>query len=96
MEFFVAFQRHAPLGHAFFRTVKDENSLKRLWDTQLQHFVKRRFRFDDATLKDVEALWGTCISSVEALAVAEAPLVEGSAEPAVQPGAAQTAPAPEA
>jgi len=70
LEFFNELQSHLELGHAFFRTVKDGASLQRLWDTQLDFAVRKRFRFDPETQKAVEGLWQICINAVT---TAEAP-----------------------
>jgi len=87
LEFFAALQNHIQIGHAFFRTVKDEASLKRLWETQLRYIARKRFRFDPETLEDVEGLWVTCAEAVtDALKAAEEGLpandqAEGAPEP---------------
>lgn len=67
VEFFIELQRHIDLGHAFFRTVKDSASLQRLWATQLDFAVKKRFRFDVETQKTVEQLWQKCLAAVTAV-----------------------------
>lgn len=64
IEFFNDVQSHIDLGHAFFRKVKDGASLQRLWETQLDFAVKKRFRFDPETQKTVEALWLKCLNAV--------------------------------
>ncbi|TGT91915.1 MULTISPECIES: AAA family ATPase [unclassified Mesorhizobium] len=66
VEFFNELQSHLELGHAFFRTVKDGESLLRVWDTQIHFAVRKRFRFDAETQKAVEALWQKCIAAVTA------------------------------
>jgi len=64
IEFFDELQKHIELGHAFFKTVRDAASLQRLWDTQLEFAIKKRFRFDQAMQQTIEALWSTCIAQV--------------------------------
>jgi len=68
IQFFQALQKHAKVGHALFRSVKDAASLTRLWDTQLKYQMQKRFRFDPAGLGEVEALWADCRAGVEAAA----------------------------
>lgn len=77
IEFFVALQQHVEIGHAFFRTVKDESSLKRLWERQLKYVVEKRFRFDSDIRAEIAGLWETCVTSIN-------PAPE---EPAAAPGA---------
>jgi 5-methylcytosine-specific restriction protein B len=64
VEFFVALQRHIEIGHAFFRTVKDQASLRRLWDHQLQYIVKKRFRFDPGAQREISNLWEACLAAL--------------------------------
>ena len=73
IQFFQAVQKHASLGHALFRRVKDAASLARLWDTQLKYQMHKRFRFDPAGLAEIEALWAECVSGVETASQAAAP-----------------------
>lgn len=68
IEFFIELQRRVPLGHAFFRAVRDRDSLNRLWDMQLRHFLRKRFRFDPATLTEVEGLWTECSTALDGAA----------------------------
>jgi 5-methylcytosine-specific restriction protein B len=82
VEFFNALQPHIELGHAFFRTVKNGESLQRLWNTQLEFAVQKRFRFDPETLKVVAALWQNCLVAVTA--------AEQSLEPHVPNAAVNT------
>ena len=35
-----------PLGHTFFRNVKDEDSLRRLWHTQLRFVFEKQFKYE--------------------------------------------------
>lgn len=74
IDFFVELQRRVPVGHAFFRNVKDMSSLERLWEMQLSHFMRKRFRFDPASLSEVEGLWNECKTALngEPAAPAEA------------------------
>lgn len=64
MKFFLALQEHVAIGHAFFRTVKDPVSLQRLWETQLQYVVQKRFRFDADSKREIGALWTECLAAV--------------------------------
>lgn len=63
VSFFVELQKRISIGHAFFRHVKDNDSMSRLWDMQLKHFVRKRFRFDSATLDEISGLWSDCAAS---------------------------------
>lgn len=60
-QFFLLVAKHpnrlCQLGHAYFLRVKDEGSLKRLWDNQLLHHFSRVLRNDEEQLKSVEASW---------------------------------------
>lgn len=69
IQFFQALQKHAPVGHALFRRVKDEASLNRLWDTQLKYQMHKRFRFDPVGMGEIEALWAECKSGVAATTI---------------------------
>nr|WP_269467996.1 AAA family ATPase [Devosia ureilytica] len=64
VEFFIELQNHIDIGHAFFRTVKDGASLQRLWTSQLDFAMRKRFRFDAETQKVVEAHWQKCLAAV--------------------------------
>lgn len=81
LEFFAALQNHTKVGHAFFRTVKDEASLRRLWETQLRFMVQKRFRFDPDTVQEIEALWTACLDALGANAVADAEAPEEAGAP---------------
>lgn len=70
IDLFVALQDHIEVGHAFFRTVKDKPSLERLWESQILPLAKKRFRFDQGALREVEALWAECLGKID-LAVAQ-------------------------
>lgn len=62
--FFVELQKRIPVGHAFFRNVKDRESLDRLWEMQLKHFMRKRFRFDTATQDEIFSLWSDLKNSL--------------------------------
>lgn len=62
IEFFVALQEHMAIGHAFFRSVRDADSLTRLWESQLVFAVQKKFRFDAATVGEIEQLWSQCVA----------------------------------
>lgn len=47
----------AAVGHAYFWSVVDEESLRDVWQYQLKYLVERAFRYDDATLKEVVSGW---------------------------------------
>lgn len=64
IEFFVALQNHVEIGHAFFRTVKDEASLTRLWERQLKYVIEKQFRFDSDTKAEIGALWDKCLNAL--------------------------------
>jgi len=44
-----------PLGHAFFYTVRDEESLKRLWNSQLKFVFEKHFKYEPETLAEIRA-----------------------------------------
>jgi 5-methylcytosine-specific restriction enzyme B len=48
---------YARIGHAYFRTVTDENTLKRLWDHQLRFHFERAFRLDDEGFRAIKNNW---------------------------------------
>jgi MoxR-like ATPase len=64
MELFTRLQDHLEVGHAFFRNVRDAESLERLWKTQLRFLVKKRFRFDPGALQEIETLWSSCAEAI--------------------------------
>jgi 5-methylcytosine-specific restriction enzyme B len=66
IELFVSLQKHLAVGHAFFRSVKDKDSLLRLWDSQIRHLLSKQLRFDADSLRDAESLWSACVSAIEA------------------------------
>ena len=51
--FFDWVQERYPLGHTFFRTVRDPAGLKRLWDNQLKFILEKQFRYDPTTLEEI-------------------------------------------
>ena len=53
--FFRWVQSKYPLGHTFFRTVKDEESLRRLWETQLRFAFEKQFKYEPETLSEIRA-----------------------------------------
>ena len=64
IDLFDKLQKYAPLGHAHFRSVRDAESLKRLWDTQLGSYFKKRLKYDSATHDEVLKLWEACKASI--------------------------------
>lgn len=63
-EFFIEIQNYVQVGHALFRTVRDKDSLTRLWETQLKHLVRKHLRFTPDALSDAEGLWASCIERI--------------------------------
>lgn len=61
LNFFDHLQRHenpyCKVGHAYFRSVSDEDSLRRLWDHQLRFHMEKAFRLDPPGLRDVRGRW---------------------------------------
>ena len=55
LAFFKWMQERHPIGHTFFRTVKDSDSLKRLWETQLRFVFEKQFKYEPATLDEIRA-----------------------------------------
>lgn len=47
----------AAVGHAYFSSASDENSLDDVWSYQLRYLVQRAFRRDESTRNDLEAAW---------------------------------------
>lgn len=60
-KFFVALQKQPNfmlhIGHAYFRNVRDEASLKRLWDFQLQPHFRAACRLEAEELRKIESMW---------------------------------------
>lgn len=52
----------ASVGHAYFTSVRDESSLRDLWDFQLKYLVRRAFRLDSATQDEIESAWARIFS----------------------------------
>ncbi len=75
VDLFVGMQKHMDLGHALFRTVKTQESLQRLWNTQLSHMIKKRFRFDAGSKAEIDGLWARCLDKASNAGTAEAPTV---------------------
>lgn len=44
-----------PLGHTFFLKVKDHESLKRLWDTQLKFIFEKQYKYEDDLLLELRS-----------------------------------------
>lgn len=65
MEFFTKIQDLAPVGHAFFRSVRDAAGLQRLWTSQLEPYFLRRFRNDSLSQEEARTLWEACISAAQ-------------------------------
>jgi 5-methylcytosine-specific restriction enzyme B len=86
VEFFNALQPHIELGHAFFRTIRNVQSLQRLWNTQLEFAVQKRFRFYPESFKLVSELWQNCLVAVTAAEAAlQSPLSDLSPDGKKQP-----------
>lgn len=54
---------NASVGHAYFNSVEDEQSLRGLWEYQLQFLVERAFRLDEPNRSAVEHLWSQMFAS---------------------------------
>lgn len=65
MDFFMELQKHMAIGHAFFKNVRDADSMRRLWNSQLHYAARKKFRFSPDELREVEALWTECDESME-------------------------------
>jgi 5-methylcytosine-specific restriction protein B len=67
LSFFDYLQAHdnpyCKVGHAYFRNVKDEDSLRRLWDHQLRFHMEKAFRLDPAGLNAVNGRWHNTVLS---------------------------------
>jgi 5-methylcytosine-specific restriction protein B len=76
------------IGHAYFSTVRDGGSLRRLWDHQLRYVFQRAFSLDQQQgLSDVKTRWDTLVTSVLASEAAVTP-------DAAAPAAADAPPVP--
>lgn len=45
------------IGHTYFRDVRDEQTLKSLWDYQLRFVIEKAYRLDPDTLREIKAGW---------------------------------------
>jgi 5-methylcytosine-specific restriction protein B len=92
--FFEQLQRHREpavrIGHAFFSSVRDEESLRRLWDHQLRFVIEKAFPLGKEGFRDIEQRWERTV-----LGGAAAVRDPGAAAPdAVDQAAGQAAPEP--
>lgn len=56
------------IGHAYFRTVVDSASLRRLWDHQLRFVLERAFPFGATEeFTELERRWGQLVAEIEGL-----------------------------
>jgi 5-methylcytosine-specific restriction enzyme B len=53
--FFKWVQPKYPLGHTFFRPVKDIQSLQRLWETQLRFVFEKAFKYEPAVQDEIQS-----------------------------------------
>lgn len=53
----------AAVGHAYFSSVVDRDTLQDVWDYQLQYLVDRAFKYDEATRQDVVKGWEKIFAS---------------------------------
>lgn len=53
VSFFKWLKPKYPLGHTFFRSVKDQDGLKRLWKTQLRFVFEKQFKYEPDTLAEI-------------------------------------------
>lgn len=51
--FFNWVQPNYPIGHTFFRNVRDLDGLRRLWETQLRFVFEKQFKYEKATLAEI-------------------------------------------
>jgi 5-methylcytosine-specific restriction enzyme B len=67
LSFFDYLQAHdnpyCKVGHAYFRAVSDEESLRRLWDHQLRFHMEKAFRLDPVGLRAVDGRWHNTVLS---------------------------------
>jgi 5-methylcytosine-specific restriction protein B len=59
----------ASVGHAYFATASDEDSLVDIWEYQLKYLVQRAFRRDEPTREALEAAWQHIVQTPEPPAV---------------------------
>ncbi|UWR76648.1 AAA family ATPase [Phaeobacter inhibens] len=64
LKFFSELQEHIEIGHAFFRKVKDTQSLERVWSTQIQHISNKRHRFDTSKQEAIKEIWEKCAAAL--------------------------------
>lgn len=64
VEFFNSLQKHTPVGHAFFRTVRGKASLLRLWEGQIRHLIAKRYRYDKQAKAVVDLDWEACKAAI--------------------------------
>ncbi len=64
--------RKYPLGHAYFRTVKDVAGLRRLWESQLRFVFEKHFKYEPAVQESIRVRFEQVIAP-PAPAVAPAP-----------------------
>ncbi|WP_454130784.1 McrB family protein [Microbacterium lacticum] len=55
----------AAVGHAYFSSASDEQSLDDVWNYQLQYLVQRAFRRDESTRNDLEAAWRNVLTRAD-------------------------------
>jgi 5-methylcytosine-specific restriction protein B len=71
--------RFCRIGHAYFRTVRDSASLRRLWDHQLKFVLERAFSLGEpAEFEALEERWSQVVADYEALERATTPSVSTS------------------
>lgn len=66
------------LGHAYFNTARDEETLRRLWDHQLSFLIKKAYRLTPDSYQTLERAWNRIFERQEhpAMPVAPAPAEE--------------------
>jgi 5-methylcytosine-specific restriction enzyme B len=47
-------EKHYPLGHTFFLSVKDGAGLSRLWESQLRFVFEKAFKYEPKTRQEIE------------------------------------------
>lgn len=80
VEFFQALQEHSSIGHAYFRGVRDIPSLKRLWDNQLVHVLRKQHRYSPDILERTQAQFQAAVAKLGSLGGPDQP-GNGSASP---------------
>jgi 5-methylcytosine-specific restriction protein B len=48
---------HAAVGHTYFSDVRDESSLRTVWDHQIRFLVEKAYRLDPGAYTEIEAAW---------------------------------------